>query len=173
MRASPPGLALLALILLGASAGCSPQETLVRRKISLGTNGSIVVTSDSHQRVRELRQFKADRSLKLKVKITYAQRDIERLLVFDPHGQEVWHSVFASNSETSGGHKVDSLGWEVREEGEWSGQRGEIHDSKSWFCGDELLYRVHRTWPDDRSRVHYEVSGPSGVLLFTNTYAEK
>jgi hypothetical protein len=165
----------LALIIFGALAGgCSLQKT-VRREFSLGTNGTLIATFDPQRRVRALRQLNPDHSLKLRVDIVYGKRDIQRLLVFDSRGRQVWESVFTSNSVSSSGRGsgVPPRGWEIREESNWSGMPGDVHDTHSWFCGDELLYRVHRTWPDDRSRVYYEASGPSGVILFTNTYTEK
>jgi hypothetical protein len=175
MQASFSIQALLGLIILSLTAGCSLKETQVRREFSLGTNGSLVARFDTQRRVREFRQYRPDQSLKLRVDILYGKRDMQRLLVFDHRGHRVWKSDFTSDTESSTGRgsEVPSPGWEIRTESNWGGAPGDIHDTRSWFCGNDLLYRVHRTWPDDRSRVHYEVVGPSGVILFTNSYSEK
>ena len=175
MKALGSGEFVLAFLIACTFAGCSQPKAEVRREFSLGTNGTLIATIDSHRRVRELRQFNPDQSLKLKVSLIYAERDIQQLLVFDPQGRKVWQSIFTSNTDSGSRRSSDVLspGWDIRMQGDWSGRFGDIHDTRSWFCGDDLLYRVHRTWPDDRSRVLYEVSGPSGVLLFTNTYKEK
>jgi len=166
---------LALLMVVSTIAGCSQLKTETRREFSLGTNGTLLATFDSQRRVRDLRQFNPDQSLKLKVSMIYAKRDIQHLLVFDPQGRKVWESTFTSNSDSGSGRSSDvpSPGWEIRMQSDWSGMPGDIHDIQSWFCGDGLLYRVHRTWPDDRSRVFYEITGPSGVILFTNTYIEK
>jgi hypothetical protein len=162
----------LALILGGLAAGCSTRNSEAHKSISLATGGTLEATFDRQRRVQSFRQFNPDQSLKLSVAIVYIRRDIERLQVFDSKGREVCRSVFTSNSESSTGRGSDetSPGWDIRTEGNWSGMPGDIHDTISWFCGDDLLYRLKRTWPDDRSRVYYEVAGPSGVILFTNTY---
>jgi len=166
---------VLALLTVCTIAGCSRSKLEPRQEFSLGTNGALLVSFDSQRRVRELRHFKPDQSLKLKLSLIYAERDIQQLLVFDPQDRKVWESTFTSNSNSGSGRSSDvpSPGWEIRMQRDWSGMPGDIHDTRSWFCGDDLLYRVHRTWPDDRSRVLYEVTGPSGVILFTNTYMKK
>ena len=175
MRASWPIQALLAYMLLSVPTGCSLRDVQEHREFSLGTNGTIVAVLDAQRRVRELRHYKPDQSLKLRVRNTYGKRDMERLVVFDPQGHKVWESRFTSSSEISSGRgsEAPSPGWDIREDSDYSGAPGDVHDRRSWYCGDDLLFRVRRTWPDDRSRVYYEVTGPSGVLLFTNTYAEK
>ncbi len=175
MQAPCSGGFVLALLIVCAVVGCSQPETEVRREFSLGTNGTLLATFDSQRRVRELRQFKPDQSLKLKISLIYGERDIQQLSVYDPQDRKVWESTFTSNSDSGSGRSSDvpSPGWEIRMQSDWSGMPGDIHDTRSWFCGDDLLYRVHRTWPDDRSRVFYSVTGPSGVILFTNTYTEK
>jgi hypothetical protein len=175
MRASWPIQEVLAYLLLSAATGCSLREVQEHQEFSLGTNGTIIAVLDGQRRVRELRHYKPDQSLKLRVGITYRKRDMERLVVFDPRGHHMWESRFTSSSEASSGpgSEVPSPGWGIRETSDYSGAPGDVHDRRSWYCGDDLLFRVHRTWPDDRSRVYYEVTGPSGVLLFTNTYTEK
>jgi hypothetical protein len=160
---------VLVIGLAALAASCSAP----RREISLGTSGSLVVTFDSQQRVRSFSQFRADRSLKLKVKIDYGHRDINRLLVFASRRRQVWESKFTPGASSSCGSGEVAPGCGVKAQQDWSGRPGDIHDTRSWLCGGEILYKVHRTWPDDRSRVHYEVTGPSGIVLYTNTYLEK
>jgi len=164
---------VLGVILLSAAVGCSP-KVQSRRELSLGTNGTLVAAFDSQGRVHGLRHYNPDRSLKLSVDITYGKRDMQRLTVFEPRGHQVWETRYTSSSEIHGGRGSDvpSPGWEIRAESHSSGTPGDIHDTRSWYCGDDLLFRVHRTWPDDKGRVHYVVTGPSGVILFTNTYAK-
>jgi hypothetical protein len=166
---------VLAFLMACTIAGCFKPKMKVERKFSLGTNGTLLAAVDSQGRVQELRQFNPDQSLKLKVGLMYAERDIQQLLVFDSQGRKVWESNFTSGSISGSGRNSDlpSPGWEIRMQSDWSGRPGDIHDTVSWFCEDDLLYRVHRTWPDDRSRVRYEITGPSGVILFTNTYKER
>ena len=175
MQTPSSGGSVLALLIATTIAGCSHYKIEARREFSLGTNGTLLATFDSQRRVRELRQFNPDQSLKLEVRIIYAKRDMRQLLVFDPQGHKVSASIFTSYSDSFSGPSsgVPSPGWEIRVKNDWSGMPGDIHDTHSWFCGESLLYRVHRTWPDDRSHVFYEVTGPSGVVLFTNTYVAK
>ena len=161
----------LTLALCGLLTDCSTQNLAKHKTYSLDKGGILETTFDKQRRVKEFRQFNEDQSLKLSVTIVYARRDIKQLSVFDSRGHQVWTSVFSSNSESTSGRSSDGpSGWEVREDRNSSGMPGDVHDTISWFCGDDLLYRLKRTWPDDRSRVYYEVAGPSGVILFTNTY---
>jgi hypothetical protein len=165
----------LTMALCGLLTDCSTQNLAKHKTYSLDKGGILEATFDKQRRVQEFRQFNADHSLKLSVTIVYARRDIKRLSVFDSKGRQVWVSVFTSNSESSTGRGSGepSPGWDIREGGNWSGMPGNIYDTKSWYCDDDLLYRLKRTWPDDRSRIYYEVMGPSGVMLFTNTYVER
>jgi hypothetical protein len=155
--------------------GCSTRKAPEHREYSLGANGILAVAYDSEHRVRELRQLGPDGSPKLRVVLVYGNRDLQRFSVYDPKHQKVWESVFGAEGDGSSGRdsEVASPGWEIHYETAWSGVRGDIHDTRSWFCGEQLLYRIRRTWPDDRSRVYYEISGPTGLLLFTNTYVER
>jgi len=88
---------VLAFLAACIVAGCSQPRTEVRREFSLGTNGTVLATVDSQHRIREFSQFKPDRSLKLKVSLIYGERDIQKFLVFDSQGREVWKSTFTSN----------------------------------------------------------------------------
>ena len=165
----------MTLVFGGLVESCSTQKVAAHRSYMLGTNGTVEATFDEQRRVRELQQFNADHSLKLRVAIVYAKRDIKRLTVFDSKGWQVCATAFTSNTESNTGRGSDepSPGWDIRTDSNWSGMPGDIHDTITWYCGDDLLYRLKRTWPDDRSHVYYEVTGPSGVILFTNTYLEK
>jgi hypothetical protein len=168
------GLALT-LVFGDLLVGCSTQKVAAHRSYMLGTNGTVEATFDERHRVRELQQFNTDHLLKLRVAIVYAKQDVKRLAVFDSTGRQVSATVFTANTESNTGRGSDepSPGWDIREDRDWSGMPGEIHDTITWYCGDDLLYRLKRIWSDDRSRVYYEATGSSGVILFTNTYVEK
>ena len=166
---------LTVLVACALMAGCSLRKAPENREYSLGTNGTLVVAFDSQRRVRELRQFNRDGSPKLRAMLVYGTRDMQQFVVFDAKNREVAKTAFSAGSQSSTGRgsEIPSPGWDIRVESSWNGMPGDIHDTVSWFCTDQLLYRVRRTWPDDRSRVHYEITGPSGIILFTNSYIER
>ena len=168
-------LCVLLAIVAGLLAGCMHHKTASAQKFSLGTNGSLLVSFDEQRRVQEFKQFYADGTLKLRVSIAYAERDAQRFTVFDSSDRKVWETTFTSFTESGSGRGSDvpDPGWEIRYRNDWSGMLGNVHDTRAWHCGADLLYRVHRSWPDDRSYVRYEVSGPTGIILFTNTYVER
>jgi hypothetical protein len=153
--------------LLGAimvwNAGCAVCEGSPDKQYSLGTNGTFTVTFDRQGRPRELQLFKPDQSPKLKALLAYKERDLSRFTVFNPQNQKIWQGVFTAEGESEGGTKIHSnISWESSE--------GGLQDTVSWFCGGELLYRLKKSWPEDRSTVTYEATGPAGIILFTNTY---
>jgi hypothetical protein len=170
---------VIGLIGVGLIVGCSSLKIGRSQEYSAGSKGTFTATFDAKHRVHELRQFNADHSLKLKVGLEYGRRDLKRLTVFDSNDHKISRSVFASTSIIFSGRdsEIPSPGWEIRSDSSSSGMPGDIHDTISWYCigdgGEDLLYRVKRTWPDDRTRVYYEVAGPFGVILFTNTYTER
>ena len=134
MRAIPSIGLLLVFVILALLTGCSSSKTELRREFSLGTNGNVLATFDKQQRVRELKQLYSNQSLKLKVSLSYSQRDLKCLLVFDPKGRKVWETVFDSDGVSGTGRNSDvpSPGWEVRMENNWSGRSGDVHDRR---CG--------------------------------------
>jgi hypothetical protein len=123
----------LTLVFGGFLMGCSIPKVAAHRSYMLGTNGTVEATFDERHRVRELQQFNTDHSLKLRVAIIYAKRDVKRLAVFDSTGRQVSATVFTANTESNTGRGSDepSPGWDIREDRDWSGKNQENHAKKT------------------------------------------
>lgn len=83
-------------------------------------------------------------------------------------------TVFAPGKISSTGRNSEtaSPGREIMFRSDESGLPGDIWRDTSWRYDEGILYRVYQVWSDDRSRVDYQVTGPSGIILFTNTYSD-
>ena len=91
--------------------------------------------------------------------------------VFDPAGNRLYETDFAPGTISSAGRNSEtpSPGWEIMFRSDESGSPGDIWRDTSWRYDEGILYRVYQVWSDDRSRVDYQVTGPSGIILLTNT----
>lgn len=141
-----------------------------RTEFSLGKDGTLAVAYDFQRRVREFQQIYPDGRLKLRVEIDYKGRDIYRFQVFDAAGARANETVFSATGVKAS--SAMSSPCDIRLESSSSNEQGGVLRSVSWFDGSDLLYRVKQRWADDRSRVDYEATGPSGIVLFTNRYVQ-
>lgn len=140
-----------------------------RAEFSLGKDGTLAVAYDFRRRVREFQQMYPGGRLKLRVEIDYSGRDIERFQVFDATGARANETVFSATGVRASSAMMSPS---VRLESSSSSEPGDVRRDVSWFYGSDLLYRVKQRWADDRSRVDYEATGPSGIVLFTNRYVQ-
>jgi hypothetical protein len=145
------------------------------RRFTLGTNGTFVANFDKQNRVTEFRQLYPDGRLKLSAKLQYGHRDLRHIVIYDSEGECVQETTFneASTTTSSGEFGRRSPDGQISYENRWSGTPGDINDIHTWSCSGGVLYRIMRRWHEDQSTVSYVVTGPSDIVLFTNSYREK